>query len=156
MNNRPTDSPSDPNSHRAQTSAMARDLRILAGKLARRLREQTPPADLTWSQLEVLGHLERDGPTTVSKLARAEDVRVQSMGATVATLETKALIIGTPHSTDGRQIILSLTDAGADLIKQNRAAREDWLSRAMETSLTPSDQDLLASAVDVLKRLIDT
>jgi DNA-binding MarR family transcriptional regulator len=144
-----------PDSHTARTSAVAKELRVLAGKLARRLREQAPPCDMTWSQLEVLGHLERDGPATVSRLARAEGIRVQSMGATVATLETAGLISGTPHPTDRRQVILSLTDAGRDLIKQNRAAREDWLSRAMETRLTPAERDLLASAVDVLARLTD-
>jgi len=134
---------------------VAKELRVLAGRLARRLREQAPPGGLTWSQLEVLGHLERDGPATVSKLARAGGVRVQSMGATVAALEAAALLWGQPHPTDGRQVILSLTDAGRSLIKQNRATREDWLCCAMETRLTAAEQDVLANAVELLRRLSD-
>lgn len=134
---------------------MAKQVRVLAGRLARRLREQAPPVELTWSQLEVLGHLERDGPANVSKLARAEGVRVQSMGATVASLEAAALLRTAPHPTDGRQFILSLTRAGRSLIKKNRAAREDWLARAMETRLTATEQELLGNAVELLRRLCE-
>src|SRR5271168_453718 len=66
-----------------KTSALAAELHALSGKLKRRLREQASAGDLTQSQLAVLGHLDRLGPTTVTALARMEGVRPQSMGATV-------------------------------------------------------------------------
>ena len=52
-----------------------------------KLREQASAGDLTPSQTSVLMHLDREGPTTVTALARTEGVRSQSMGATVAVLE---------------------------------------------------------------------
>ena len=70
----------------ARASVLAGELRVVVGKLIRRLREQVSPGDFTWSQLSVLKRLERDGPATVTTLARAEGVRPQSMGATVAVL----------------------------------------------------------------------
>ena len=72
-------------------NALANDLYALSGKLKRRLREQASAGDLTQSQMSVLGHLDRNGPTTVTALARMEGVRSQSMGATVAALETAGL-----------------------------------------------------------------
>jgi hypothetical protein len=59
--------PDDPNA--ARVSALAGDLRVLIGKLKRRLREQAHLGDLTWSQLSVLSRLERDGPATGSGIA---------------------------------------------------------------------------------------
>ena len=140
----------------ARASALAGELRVVLGRLKRRLREQASAGDLTWSQVSVLSHLERNGPATVTTLARAEGVRPQSMGATVAVLEAAGLVSGAPHPADGRQTILSLTAACLDWIKAGQAAREDWLFRAIQTNLTPYEREELARAVDLLKRLADS
>jgi DNA-binding MarR family transcriptional regulator len=139
----------------ARVSALAAELRVLSGKLQRRLREQAHLGDLTWSQISVLGRLEREGPATVTTLARGEGMRPQSMGANVAALEAAGLVSGTPDPTDGRQTILSLTAACRGMVKVGRAAREDWLYRAIRTKLAPEQQAELASAVELLKRLVD-
>jgi len=126
------------------------------GKLKRRLREQAHFGDLTWSQSSVLTRLEREGPATVTNLARAEGVRPQSMGATVAGLEEAGLVSGAPDPADGRQTILSLTPACRKMIKAGRAAREDWLFHAIRANLKTAEQGELAKAVELLKRLVDT
>jgi len=119
------------NSGATRVSALAGELRVLISQLKRRLREQTHLGDYTWSQAAVLIRLERDGPATVSALARAEGVRQQSMGTTVAALEAAGLVKGSPDPTDGRQTILSLTDTCREIVKTNRAAKDDWLFRAI-------------------------
>ena len=136
--------------------ALAGELRVLIGKLSRRLREQAHPGDFTWSQVAVLARLEREGPATVTTLARAEGVRPQSMGANVSVLEAAGLVSGAADPTDGRQTILSLTAAAREEIKAGRAAREDWLFRAIRTNLTSTEQEELAIGVELLKRLIDS
>ena len=138
-----------------QTSALAGELRAVIGALTRRLREQAHSEDLTWSQKSVLIRLERDGPATVTTLARAEGVRPQSLGATAAALEAAGLVSGSPHPHDGRQTILSLTPACREWIKASRAAREDWLLQAIQAKLDPAEQEELAAAVALLKRLVD-
>src|SRR5258708_22352817 len=101
-----------PDIHRARrASDLAQGLRALLGKLKRRLREQAGVGDLAPSQVSVLLRLEKDGPATASSLARAEGMRPQSMGAVVAALVNAGLVIGAPDPTDGRQSLLSLTDA---------------------------------------------
>ncbi|MHB1617618.1 MAG: MarR family winged helix-turn-helix transcriptional regulator [Metallibacterium sp.] len=146
--------PNDPEAARA--AAVAGELRVVVGKLIRRLREQAQPGDFTWSQMSVLGRLERDGPATVTTLARAEGVRPQSMGATVAVLQGAGLVRGAADPADGRQTILSLTPACREMIKASRAAREDWLFRAIRTNLATAEQEELANAVELLKRLVDS
>ncbi|MEH2562738.1 MarR family winged helix-turn-helix transcriptional regulator [Bradyrhizobium sp. AZCC 2289] len=137
-------------------NALAHDLHALSGKLKRRLREQASSGDLTPSQTSVLGHLDRNGPTTVTALARMEGVRSQSMGATVAALETAGLVKGSPDPNDGRQTILSLTPACVALIRTGRAARTEWLLKTIQTKFTPQEQDQLAVAVKLLNRLVET
>jgi DNA-binding MarR family transcriptional regulator len=138
-----------------RASSLATELHALSGKLKRRLREQASAGDLTPSQTSVLAQLDRDGPTTVTALARAEGVRPQSMGATIAGLEAAAMVKGSPDPRDGRQTILTLTPACRELIRSGRAARHDSLVRAVQTRLTPQEQEQLAASMKLLNRLVD-
>jgi len=101
-------------------------------------------------------HLDRAGPTTVSALARLEGVRPQSMGATVASLEDLGLVRGLPDPSDGRQTILSLTPKCESMIRSGRAARHQWLQRAISSKLTPQEQVQLRAALGLLNRIVDT
>jgi DNA-binding MarR family transcriptional regulator len=138
-----------------QSAALATELRALFGKLKRRLREQAGAGDLTPSQISVLLRLEREGPATTSNLARLEGMRPQSMGAVIAALEAAGLVSGAPDPTDGRQTILSLTDACRTWVEEQRAARQDWLTRSLQARLSSHEQDQLAEAVALLRRLVD-
>src|ERR1700743_1772657 len=135
--------------------AMAEDLRVLVGKLRRRLREESHVGDFTPSQVQVLGLLEREGPATVPALARAHGMRPKPMGETLAALKAAGLVSGAPDPNDGRQTVLSLTPAFRKKIKASRAVREDWLYRTIQTSFTAAEQQQLATGVDLLKRLVD-
>ncbi len=134
---------------------LAQELRAFSSKLKRRLREQADVGDLTPAQTAVLLRLESGGPATSSSLARSEAMRPQSMGAVVAALEAAGLVTGGPDPADGRQTLLSLTDQCRSWIAEGRAARQDWLSRTIETRLSREEQDQLAAAIPLLSHLID-
>ncbi|MBD1551207.1 MarR family winged helix-turn-helix transcriptional regulator [Pseudomonas typographi] len=136
-------------------ASLAGELRISLGKLVRRLREQAHPNDFTSAQKSVLLRLDRDGPATVSALARAESVRPQSMRVTVAGLEALKAVSGKPDPTDGRQTLIDLTPRFRKTLTANRAAKDDWLFRALQEQLTPEEQGELAAAVKLLQRLAD-
>ncbi|HYS63433.1 MAG TPA: MarR family transcriptional regulator [Paraburkholderia sp.] len=136
--------------------AVAENLRVLVGKLRRRLREEAHLGDFTPSQVQVLMLLERDGPATVTALARAQGMRPQSMGETLSVLKAAGLVSGAPDPNDGRQTVLSPTPAFRKKIKASRAAREDWLFRTIQTRFSAAEQQQLAVGVDLLKRLIDS
>lgn len=134
---------------------MAQDLRALLGKLKRRLRDQAHVGDLTPSQVSVLLRLEKDGAATASTLARAEGMRPQSIAPVIAALESAGLVSGAPDPADGRQTLLSLTDACRKWVDEGRAARQDWLTRMLQARLSPQEQDEVGKAVELLKRLVD-
>lgn len=134
---------------------LAQDLRALLSKLKRRLRDQAQTGDLTPSQVSVLLRLEKEGPTTTSNLARAEGMRPQSMAAVIAALESADMIVGTPDPADGRQTLLALTNACRKWLEKGRAARQDWLTRTLQTRLSPNELDEVAKAVALLERLVD-
>jgi DNA-binding MarR family transcriptional regulator len=136
-----------------RTSALAQDLRALVGKLKRRLRDQAHIGDLTPSQVSVLLRLEKDGPATAFGLARAEGMRPQSMAPLIAALENAGLVSGAPDPADGRQTLLSLTGTCRKRVEEGRAARQDWLTRALQDRLSPEELDEVAKAVELLKRL---
>ena len=133
--------------------ALAGELRICLGKLIRRLREQSNPGDFSTSQKSVLLRLERDGPATVSALARAESVKPQSMRITVAALQAAGAIRGEADPSDGRQTLIALTQEFRKTVKVSRTAREDWLFQALQARLTPQEHEQLAATVALLQRL---
>jgi len=140
----------------AQTSAVATELRVVVGKLRRRMNSGRLFGDFTPSQIAALARLESGGPASVSTLARAEGVRPQSMGAKVAALEAAGLVSGAPDPDDGRATIWSLTESARETVREARAAKDDWLFRAIRATLSADEQDQLAAGVALLTRLADS
>lgn len=138
-----------------EAAALAGELRPVLARLSRRLRQQADPVDLTRSQINVLVRLERDGPATVSGLARAEGVRPQSMGATISALEGAGLLRRAPHPDDGRKTAISLTDAAREQFAAHRLAKEDWLQRTLARELDPDELARLRDALALLARIAD-
>jgi DNA-binding MarR family transcriptional regulator len=132
-----------------ETSRSASELRVVLGRLVRRLRaENTFPV----TQVAVLARLERDGPQTTSALAAAERVRPQSMAQTVAELQTAGFVARRPDPIDGRRVLIELSVPGLAALLEDRQGRESWLAAAM-AELTPEERKALDRAVPILQRL---
>lgn len=137
---------------RVDTSLVASELRVVLGQLMRRLRvEHRFPL----SHGAVLGRLDRQGPLSTVELASAERVRPQSMGQTLAELETQGLVSRRPDEADGRRTLLELTDAGRQMLAEDRQRREGWLTQAIEHEFSAEEQDVLAQAIPLLARLTE-
>jgi DNA-binding MarR family transcriptional regulator len=138
----------------SETSTLAaRDLRVLVGRLRRKLREQDDENDLTASQMAVLGRILQDGPASTSDLAAAERVRPQSMAATVGALEERGMVVRTQDPTDGRRQLVSLNADGLGFVHVSRRAREEWLARALEERYTDAERAVIVEALELLGRL---
>ena len=132
---------------------LASDLRVVIGRLLRRLRDER--RDFSLAEGAVLGRLDRAGPQTVSDLAAYERVRPQSMAATVSALVESRLVARTPDPADGRRIWIDLTEDGQAALLADRARREGWMAEAIERDLTPHEREVLAEAVELLGRMVD-
>src|SRR5665811_1167455 len=85
------------------------------GLLVRRVRAAAASHELSWTESAVMARLAKDGPATTADLARAEGMKPQSMGTTIAALEAMGLVERRPHPTDGRQVNIALSEKGAAL-----------------------------------------
>jgi DNA-binding MarR family transcriptional regulator len=136
-------------------AAVAAQLRAVTVGLIRRLRSTARPGDLAWSQEAALLRLETGGPQTISQLARAEGTRSQSMGAIVAILEAQGLVDRTADSADGRQSIITVSDAGRRALNDARTVKQDWLAERLTGELNQHEQDIVAQAIPLLQRIVD-
>jgi DNA-binding MarR family transcriptional regulator len=137
---------------RVDSSMLSSELRVVLGQLMRRLRAEHR---FPLTHGAVLGRLDRQGAQSTVALAAAERVRPQSMGQTLAELESQGLISRRPDETDGRRTLLELTDEGRRVLADDRKRREGWLAQAIEQDFSAEEQEILASAIPLLARLTE-
>ena len=136
---------------------LATALRISVSRLARRLRverlvpELAEPV-LSDTQLAALATLERHGAMTPGELAEHEKVQPPSMTRVIAALVDWELVTRAPHPTDRRQVILTVTAGGRDLVQKVRRRREAWLARRL-AELSPQERATLRAAAPILEKL---
>ena len=127
------------------------ELLSVTGQLTRRLGAISNTRELTWSQVAIMARLEEAGPLTTADLARAESVKPQSMGGTLAAMEEEGLVERQPHPTDRRQILYALTDEGREARRKVSLAKREWLLAAI-AQLSQAEQKTLLAAVDIIRR----
>jgi DNA-binding MarR family transcriptional regulator len=106
------------------------------------------------SQLSALAMLANEGPMTPGALAIRERVRPPSMTRVIASLAEMGLVDRAPHPVDGRQVLVSVSESGAELVKANRRARQEWLAKRLGT-LNSEQRDILRNAADLMLVLVD-
>jgi DNA-binding MarR family transcriptional regulator len=134
-------------------SLVASELRVVIGQLVRRLRAEHA---FPLSHGAVLGRLDREGAQSVSDLAVAERVRPQSMAQTVSDLEADGYVARTPDPSDRRRALVSLTERGLDTLEADRRHREGWLAAMIAEEMSRREQEILAEAVPLLRRLAES
>ncbi len=136
-------------------AGLATSLRISVSRLARRMRAervaQGLQPELSDSQLAALAALEKH-TMTPGELAEHEKVQPPSITRVIASLEERGLIQRMPHPSDRRQVVLTVTDQGRDVVRQVRQLREAWLARRLR-DLTPAERAVLRDALPILEKL---
>lgn len=128
------------------------ELTQAVGLLVRRVRAAAGSHELSLTESAVMARLDKGGPATTAELARAEGVKPQSMGTTVAALEERGLVERKPHPTDGRQVNIRLTAMGAAVRNSAKDAKRTWLAQAI-AQLDKEEQEILFAAGEIIKRL---
>ena len=127
-------------------------LRVGVMRLARRIRLERSSEDLSLNQLAVLGTLLRSGELALGELAAIERVKPPSITRTVNCLVDAGLVTRRPHATDGRQVMVDLTEHARTVLDEDRRRRDLWLAQRLD-ELGPADRELLrrvAPLLDVL------
>ena len=134
--------------------SLAADLRVALGRANRRVRAERGSAGLSDPQFSVLALLTRNGSMTPGQRAEADRVQPPTMTRTVSCLADLGLVVKAEHPSDGRQVVVSLTDRGQAEVRETRRRRDVWLT-AQLTAMTPDERDVLARAAVLLRRIAE-
>ncbi len=133
---------------------LASDLSLAVMRLARQLRFRNPSSPVSLSQLSALATLTTEGPMTPGALAIRERDRPPSMTRVIASLADDGFVDRAPHPVDGRQVLVSVSESGAELVKAARRARQEWLAERLAT-LDGDKRAVLREAADLMLALVD-
>jgi len=125
------------------------------GLLVRRVRVAAASDGLSMTEALIMARLAKEGPATTADLARAESMKPQSMGTTIAALEEMGMVERTPHPTDGRQVNIGLTAKGVAVRKSAKDAKRMWLAQAI-AQLDEGERETLFKAGEIIKRLAES
>ncbi|MET7597580.1 MarR family winged helix-turn-helix transcriptional regulator [Streptomyces sp. NPDC004082] len=132
--------------------ALAEELRHTIGELVRAVRTvDTMPS----GEAAALGHLDRGGPQTTAELAQHRRVTHQSAAKTVKELLAEGFVRTEPHPTDGRKLLVHITDAGRARLQAEREQRSGRLGTAISEALDVEERRQLSDCVRLLARLTD-
>lgn len=120
-------------------------------RLNRRLRQERH-SDLTPTQMAVLGTLRTHGPDTPGAIAHRECVQPPSMTRTLNGLVDLGLALREPHPTDGRQVVISISGTGREVLLEERKRRDAWLARRL-VELSTDEREALRHAAALLEKL---
>ena len=128
----------------------------LLGVVARlnRLATQRSPLPLPWAQARLLGTVDDRGPTRISDLAALDHCSQPTMTMQVRRLEDAGLVTRTTDPADARAVLIEITPAGIETLRQVRADRAGVIDPYI-SALDHDDRQTLAAAVHVLQRLLD-
>jgi DNA-binding MarR family transcriptional regulator len=129
------------------------DLLGVVAKL-NRLATQRTRLEMPWAQARLLGTMEDQGPTRISDLAALDHCSQPTMTMQVRRLEDAGLVTRTPDPADARAVLIAITPAGIEMLRQVRAARAGVIDPHI-AALDPDDRRTLAEAVHVLQRLLE-
>ena len=142
---------SAPTSNDVDHELVAR-LRVGVMRLSRRLRLERSGSDLTLTQLSALGTLSRYGDLTIGELATLENVKPPSMTRTINCLQELGLVSRNAHETDGRQVVVGLTEQARAVLDEDRRRRDAWLALHL-AGLEAEERELLRAVAPLLDRL---
>lgn len=122
--------------------ALADALRLVIGRIARRLRQQSL-GDMTPSQRSVLASLDRHGSLRIGELARIENISAPSLSGIVGRLEARGYVERTGDPDDARSTIVEVTPLAVEALAEARAERNAFLRRRLSTFSQEEREDLV-------------
>ena len=132
---------------------LAHALRASVMRLGRRLRQvRADSLDLQSNQLSVMAALLNEGDMLMGALAARERMQPPSMTRIVNGLEERGFVARRPDPSDRRQCLVTVTEAGREIILANRQRRDEWLTVRI-AELEPAERAVLRQAVAILDRV---
>lgn len=136
-----------------EIAELASELQRLLLVSSRILRSHTASQAVSASQFSVLAHLARAGESTPGALADFEHVSPPVMTRVLGRLEEAGLVRRAVHPEDGRQVRVTLTEEGREVVRAGRAERDAWL-RSRLVGVSATERESLRTATALLRRTL--
>lgn len=132
----------------------ATGLRIGVFRFARRMRTERAVDSMSDGQFAVLAGLFLHGPRTLGELAERERVSAPSMNRTANCLQDLGYIQRSADDSDGRKVVITITEAGRAVVEETTKRRDAWVERAL-AEVSDEERAVLAQAAVILQRMAD-
>lgn len=130
------------------------DVARLLEELFRLSRRISPPSRYSLTVYSALSSLSRHGDARLTALATHEGVSQPSMTQAVGRLKRDGLVVQVQDPSDGRAVLISITDAGRAALAERRRARSERVADLLAT-LDGNDQRSIVAATTALRKLVD-
>ncbi len=137
---------------KSDTLDVAARLHSAAIRLLRGVRVADAETGLSAPRLSALSVLHFGGPTSLTGLARAEQVTAPTMSKLVADLEAEGLVAKRADRADKRGVRIAVTAKGRAIMEEGRRRRLSLIVRGLN-NLTSAERDKLGEAAALLLRL---
>ncbi|SFN97953.1 DNA-binding transcriptional regulator, MarR family [Pseudonocardia ammonioxydans] len=127
-------------------------LRVVLARIARGLDRHSRGADLTRTQVSVLGTVVVRGPIGMGELAAVEGLNPTMLSRLAGKLETAGLLVRDTDPADGRAVRVAATAAGTAEHRRQREERGRLLAEHVE-GLTADQVGGLRGALPALEAL---
>lgn len=141
-----------PDTEPSTISELSRGLSFAIGRANRRML--AAGKGLGQGHLNALATIFRSGPIRPGDLAQREFVSAPTMTRTLRDLEKLGLVSRMPDATDGRSILVSVTEQGEHEVLRARSTRAELLAELLE-KLQPDQVARLRDALPALEQLAE-
>lgn len=138
----------------SDTADLSVDLLAVVARL-NRFATQRIRMPLPWAQARLLSTIDDRGEARISDLAALDNCAQPTMTTQVRRLEDAGLVARNADPDDARAVLIRITDEGRKTLAQVRADRAAVLDPAL-ARLDAVDREVLGTAVQVLRRLLET
>ncbi|RKR90449.1 DNA-binding MarR family transcriptional regulator [Micromonospora pisi] len=123
-------------------------------RVLRLLRRLTTPDGLSLTAASTLYRLDEFGAHRLSDLAVAEGVTQPGMTQLVSRLQRDGLAVRGGDPADGRVVVVEITEAGRELVRDRRTTRARMLAELL-ADLSAPEREAVVTSLRVLDRLAE-
>lgn len=135
----------------AKLTEQASRLRLVVGRLHRRIRIDSGDSPL---QVSALATIDQHGPLRLSELARREAVTAPTMSRVLTALDQRGLVARGAAPHDGRGVLITITDTGRIRLHEIRTHRTALVARRLQR-FDATERAVLHAALPVLEALLE-
>jgi len=133
----------------------ATSLRQAISGIIKRLRRTVKSHNsYSLSEYSTLSYLYPDQKLSATELAGLVRVKTQSMSELLSNLKNQDIIDKTPHETDKRKSLISLTRKGREILEKSRYEKDEWLAQAIDNTLSADEKRTLQEAAAILHKIV--